>query len=132
MGDPNPLHGGPPPSNPAGPKPTQPPPQPAVSEHPMLPGSWQVDHSGPNGEVRLALFGGHDAEKLARAYAESKSNPLPQPAIENESDWLASKLKEANDDSLLYHLAFIWLAKKTYGSGYQAAIDDALAAVRKP
>lgn len=60
------------------------------------------------------------------------ANPPPQPAIENESDWLASKLKEANDDSLLYHLAFIWRAKKDHGDGYQQAIDDALAAVRKP
>lgn len=58
----------------------------------------------------------------------------PPPGIPalSESDWLASKLKEANDDSLLYHLAFIWRAKKDHGDGYQAAIDDALAAVRKP
>jgi hypothetical protein len=31
-GDSNPLHGGPPPPNPAGPKPQQPPPQPAVEK----------------------------------------------------------------------------------------------------
>lgn len=53
-------------------------------------------------------------------------------AATQESDWLASKLKEANDDSLLYHLAFIWLAKKAYGDGYQNAIDQALEAVREP
>lgn len=42
----------------------------SVTEHPMLPGSWQVEGTGSNGEVYLALFGGNNAKQLAEEYAQ--------------------------------------------------------------
>lgn len=37
-------------------------------EHPMLPGSWEVTATAPNGDVYLVLFGGVNAKARAQEY----------------------------------------------------------------
>lgn len=79
---------------------------------------------------------------------QDPSPPPPQPAVESdghdpilpasesghpdlvgaehETEWIAAKLKRANDEGLHWHLGLIWLAKQKCGDGWQNAVDQAM------
>lgn len=39
-----------------------------LKEHPMLPGSWEIMATSPNGEIYIVLFAGVDAKDRAEEY----------------------------------------------------------------